>query len=86
LIPFTWMDRCLMLLIWAELADAASNVAGGLHAYQRGHPRSLRCSRGSGVPVSETITKTRPVITAPRAEARKDTPNVVLNLKSMTRL
>jgi hypothetical protein len=27
LIPFTWIGRCLMLFIWAELADIAANVA-----------------------------------------------------------
>ena len=76
LIPFTWMDRCLMLLIWAELADMASNLAGATPAYQRGHPRSLPCSRGSGVPVSEIITKTRPVIAA-RAQKREKTPRML---------
>jgi hypothetical protein len=27
LIPSPWIDLCLMLFIWAELADIATNVA-----------------------------------------------------------
>ena len=40
LIPFTWMNRCLMLVTWAEIADIAANVTDTPRESKKGIPAS----------------------------------------------
>ena len=53
LIPFTWMNRCLMLSTWAETSDIAANIAAGIekgtqHLENLQAPRAITEARRAG--------------------------------------